>query len=305
MRLKSVLTSLLLASSCLLGACVADGGTANPFGRRQADEIASSLSANSYQRGPAPTLDSITAENGPFPTARIDVARSEVSGFGGGSIYYPTEAKEGTYAGIGICPGFIADKSAVAWLGNRLASRGFVVFVIDTLSAFDDPTQRGDQLLAALQFLRTKSDQKVRSVLDSGRLGVAGHSMGGGGSLAAAVKQTSLKSVVGLTPWNSKKNWSEVTVPTLIVAAQNDSVAPPSDHARPFYQSLASSLAKSYVELAGASHNTPQSPNATLAKYMIAWEKRFLDNDTRYEPFLCPTETDMALSDFQSTCPYD
>jgi len=129
--------------------------------------------------------------------------------------------------------------------------------------------------------------------------------MGGGGSLEAAVKQPSLQSVVGLTPWNEKKSWPEVTVPTLIVAAQNDTVAPPKDHARPFYQSLPSGPGKSYVELAGASHLAPQTPNATLAKYMIAWEKRFLDRDTRYEPFLCPTEKDTALSDFQNTCPYN
>ena len=26
----------------------------------------------------------------------------------------------------------------------------------------------------------------------------------------------------------------------------------------------------------------------TIAKYSISWLKRFIDNDTRYEQFLCP-----------------
>ncbi|GAB2469026.1 hypothetical protein GCM10027187_41400 [Streptosporangium sandarakinum] len=36
------------------------------------------------------------------------------------------------------------------------------------------------------------------------------------------------------------------------------------------------------MKLNGASHFFPQTPNTTMAKYMISWMKRFIDDDTRY-----------------------
>ncbi|NDU78499.1 alpha/beta hydrolase, partial [Actinomadura sp. DSM 109109] len=38
-------------------------------------------------------------------------------------------------------------------------------------------------------------------------------------------------------------------------------------------------------------------------KYSIAWLKRYIDNDTRYEQFLCPPPGVTAISDYRHTCP--
>lgn len=43
---------------------------------------------NPFERGPAPTVASIEAARGPFAFAQLSVARSSVTGFGGGTIYY-------------------------------------------------------------------------------------------------------------------------------------------------------------------------------------------------------------------------
>ena len=72
------------------------------------------------------------AARSPPPT--LTVARSGVTGFGGGTIYYPTSTAEGTFGAIAIVPGFTNVQSAVAWLGPRIASQGFVVIIIDTNS---------------------------------------------------------------------------------------------------------------------------------------------------------------------------
>jgi predicted dienelactone hydrolase len=257
---------------------------------------------NPYERGPDPTVSSIEAERGPFATAQTSVSRYAVSGFGGGTIYYPTSTSAGTFGAVAIAPGYTASQSSMSWYGPRLASQGFVIFTIDTNSRYDQPSSRGDQLLAALDYL--VQDSSVRSRIDASRLGVMGHSMGGGGSLEAASDRPSLDAIIPLTAWNTDKTWGEVRVPTMIIGAEDDSVAPVRSHSIPFYESLPSTLDKSYLELDNASHFAPNSPNTTIAKYSISWLKRFIDNDTRYEQFLCPAPTDRTISEYRDTCPH-
>nr|MDT0660089.1 dienelactone hydrolase family protein [Micromonospora sp. DSM 115978] len=258
--------------------------------------------ANPYERGPAPTVASIEASRGPFAIAQLSVAVSSVSGFGGGTIYYPTSTSAGTFGAVAISPGFTATQSSVAWLGPRLASQGFVIITINTRSTLDQPASRGTQLLAALDYLvRTSA---VRTRIDGSRLGVMGHSMGGGGSLSAANSRPTLQAAIPLTGWHTTKNWSGVRVPTLVIGAENDTVAPVSSHSEPFYTSLPASLDKAYLELNAASHSAPTSTNVTVAKYSISWLKRFIDNDTRYEQFLCPPPSGSAIQEYRHTCPH-
>ncbi|WP_343238553.1 dienelactone hydrolase family protein [Streptomyces sp. SID13031] len=258
---------------------------------------------NPYERGPAPTTASIEAAQGPFATAQVGVASSSVRGFGGGTIYYPTSTSEGTFGAVAISPGFTATQSSVAWLGPRLASQGFVIITIDTLSRYDSPASRGDQLLAALDYLTSTSS--VRSRIDATRLGVMGHSMGGGGSLEAAKDRPALQAAIPLAGYNTTKNWSQVSVPTLVVGAESDTVAPVSSHSEPFYTSLPGTLDKAYLELNNASHSAPTSPNTTVAKYSISWLKRFIDDDTRYEQFICPGPgAGTTVEEYRSTCPF-
>ncbi|KAA0929863.1 alpha/beta hydrolase [Streptomyces apricus] len=258
---------------------------------------------NPYERGPAPTNSSIEAARGSYAVSQTTVARASVSGFGGGTVYYPTSTSDGTFGAVAVSPGFTASQSSVSWLGPRLASQGFVVITIDTLSTLDQPASRGDQLLAALDYLTQSSS--VRTRIDSSRLGVMGHSMGGGGSLEATKDRPSLQASIPLTPWNTDKTWPEVRTPTLVVGADGDTVAPVSSHAEPFYTSLPSTLDRAYLELNGATHSAPTSSNTTVAKYSISWLKRFIDNDTRYEQFLCPLPAaSSTIEEYRGNCPH-
>ncbi|QFZ23029.1 bis(hydroxyethyl) terephthalate hydrolase [Saccharothrix syringae] len=257
---------------------------------------------NPYERGPAPTTSSIEATRGPFATSQTTVSSLSASGFGGGTIYYPTSTAEGTFGAVAIAPGYTAAQSSISWLGPRLASQGFVIFTIDTNSRYDQPASRGDQLLAALDYLTTRSS--VRDRIDPNRLGVMGHSMGGGGALEATKDRPTLQASIPLTAWNTTKTWSSVQTPTLIIGAENDSVASVTTHSERFYTGLPSTLDKAYLELAGASHFAPNSSNTTIAKYSIAWLKRFIDDDTRYEQFLCPAPRALAISEYRDTCPH-
>ncbi|RSN17396.1 alpha/beta hydrolase [Streptomyces sp. WAC 01325] len=287
-------TGRLVGAAAALAAVVGLGTLTSP-GAHAAD--------NPYERGPAPTTSSIEASRGPYAVSQTSVSSLSVSGFGGGTIYYPTSTGDGTFGAVAISPGYTAYESSIAWLGPRLASQGFVVFTIDTLTTLDQPDSRGRQLLAALDHLTERSS--VRSRIDASRLGVMGHSMGGGGSLEAAKSRPALQAAIPLTPWNLDKTWPEVTTPTLIFGADGDTIAPVASHAEPFYSSLSSSLDRGYLELNSATHFTPNSSNTTIAKYSISWLKRFIDNDTRYEQFLCPLpRPSLTIEEYRGNCPH-
>jgi predicted dienelactone hydrolase len=263
--------------------------------------------ANPYQRGPNPTSSGLNATRGSYAVSQTSVSNLSTPGFGAATIYYPTSTADGTFGGVAISPGFTATQSSIAWLGPRLASNGFVVITIDTNTTLDQPSSRADQLQAALNYLVNTSSARTR--VDRNRLAVMGHSMGGGGTMEAATDNPALQAAIPLTGWHTTKNFSRNQVPTLVIGAENDTVASVNSHSIPFYTSMSSSLDKAYLELNGASHFTPNTSNTTIGRYSVAWLKRFVDNDTRFDPFLCGAEHNAyragtAISDYRSTCPY-
>ena len=283
--LVAVLATLALTTPALLGGAVAG--------------------AAGFQRGPEPTLAGLAAA-GPYGVSQVTVANSATPGFGSATIYSPTSTAEGTFGGVAIVPGFTGTQASIAWLGPRLASHGFVVITFNSNSPFDQPSQRGDQLLAALTYLTTTSS--VRTQVDANRLAVMGHSMGGGGALEAAKDNPSLRATIGLTPWNTDRTWPEIVTASLVVGAERDTTAPVASHAKPFYNSMTNAPEKAYLELNEAKHSSVTSTNPTVSTYSIAWLKRFVDDDTRYSQFICPgpdfaqTGT-LPVANYLNTCP--
>lgn len=257
---------------------------------------------NPYERGPNPTTAALEASTGPFAYRSFTVSRP--SGYGAGTIYYPTNAG-GTVGAIAIVPGFTARQSSINWWGPRLASHGFVVITIDTNSTLDQPDSRSRQQMAALRqvvALNGTSSSPIYGKVDTSRLGVMGWSMGGGGSLISARDNPSIKAAAPQAPWNSYTNFSSVTVPTLIFACENDSIAPVSQHASPFYNSMSRNT-KQFLEINGGSHSCANSGNsnqALIGKKGVAWMKRFMDNDTRYTSFACSNPNSTRVSDFRT-----
>jgi dienelactone hydrolase len=273
---------------------------------------ASAFAAAQYQKGPNPTVSALERA-GSFATRTTTISRLSANGFGGGTIYYPSTA--GSYGAIAISPGFTAYQSSISWMGTRLASHGFVVITIDTNTTSDQPDSRATQLQAALDrvvSLSRTSSSVLYNKVDASRLAVAGHSMGGGGTLAAARNNPALKAAVPLAPWHTTKSFSSLRVPTLIIGGENDTVAGVSSHSIPFYTSIPSSTPKAYLELNAEDHFFPQDSGeyGLVGKYMISWFKRFVDEDTRYSPFLCGAEhqaqvrVTSRVSDSRTTCPY-
>ncbi len=255
----------------------------------------------------APTSASLNATSGPLSIASSTVSSLAANGFGGGTIYYPTAS--GRFGVVAISPGFTASQSTIEWLGRRMASHGFVVITIDTITTLDYPDSRATQLRAALDHVINRASTTVRNKVDPARRAVAGHSMGGGGSLIAAQADSTLKAAYPMTPWNITENFSRVRVPTMIIGADGDTIAPVISHARPFYASIPNTTFKAYGELNNATHFAPNVTNTPIGRYGVAWMKRFVDGDTRYSTFLCGAEqnrynTSLVFDQYRSNCPY-
>ncbi|MGH3415344.1 MAG: ricin-type beta-trefoil lectin domain protein [Actinocrinis sp.] len=295
-RLPAALAMLAVAA---VAAMVAALLAVQPASAQSARPAASS--PQSTQRGPDPTIQSIEASTGPFATAQMSVAPG--NGFNGGVIYYPTDTSQGTWGALAIVPGYTAlCRNEEAWMGPWLSSFGLVVICVETNSTNDYDVARGQELLAALNWLTTASP--VKSEIDPGRLAVLGHSMGGGGMVYATEHQPSLRAAIGLAPYSPSENWSTDTVPTLVIGGQNDTVVTPSLLSSE-YSTLPGSTQSDFAQIAGADHVYYTHPNNVEMKLIIPWLKVFVDSDTRYEQFLCPSMPDPStISQYQSKCPY-
>jgi predicted dienelactone hydrolase len=252
---------------------------------------------NPYERGPEPSVASISAATGPFAVTSQSIL--DRGRFGAATVYYPTSAAQGKYGVVSITPGYLGRWSDLAWLGPRLASQGFVVIGVDTTVPWDLPQDRAREMKAAIAAVRR--DPTIAQIADFDRVAVSGWSMGGGGSLDAAVTDD-YKAVITFAPWELVNAFSKVTEPTLIIGGQQDMVAPPATMSLPFYHAV--NGFKAYLELAGAGHSFPGTANPTVAAAMITWLKVFVDDDARYVGYICPHPAvgGSAVSRFRSTC---
>jgi dienelactone hydrolase len=298
-RSKRTVASAWAAAAvlALVTACTNPGGPGGTPTTAPPAPTTAPPAGGSTLRGPAPTEASVTAARGPFPIAQSTVTRG--NGFGGGTIYYPTDTSQGTFGAIVVVPGFVSTQSSISWYGPRIASQGFVVMTIDTNTTTDFPASRAQQQNAALTWLSTQSP--VAGRIDRQRLGAMGWSMGGGGTLEAARTNPAIKAAIPLAPWNTTTDWSSVRTPTLVVACQNDAVAPVASHSQKFYNTLAGE--KGLLEMAGGDHFCVTNANTTIARYSISWLKRFIDGDTRYSPFICTAALPTGASRYLNTCP--
>ena len=256
---------------------------------------------NPYQRGPDPTVASVAASRGPFATAQLSVPSG--NGFGGGYLYYPTDTSL-AWGAVAIVPGYSAlFANEEAWMGPWLASFGFVVIGVETASRSDGADARATELLAALDYLTQRSP--VRDRVDPTRLAVMGHSAGGAGTIIAAEQRPSLKAAVGLAPGTpGSLSMSTDRVPTMVIGGQNDPTVTPS-YLDSLYATMPAATQSDFVQIAGADHLFLTHANSTEMKVLIPWLKIFLDNDTRYTQFLCPSLADPSgISLYRSKCPY-
>ncbi|HWM36187.1 MAG TPA: dienelactone hydrolase family protein [Streptomyces sp.] len=285
-----LLTAVVLAAAM--------GCSGEPSEKKSTPE---SSPGNGAERDTGPEKDPYKgSQKGPYKVRTQHVPAGDTGGdFGSGTVYYPDDDSR-DYGVIAASPGLGADESMVTPYGELLASHGFVLITFNTRTLEDSPDQRGRQLLHALDYATERSAAADRA--DASRLGVLGHSMGGGGALFAASRKPEINAVVPLTPYSGTGEWPRVSAPTLVIGGSTDEIAPPSDHAEAFYEGLSGAEEKAYLELNG-DHFAATPPDKLVSRQVTAWFKRFVDDDTGYGDDLCPPPRTEQIVKSRDTCP--
>jgi dienelactone hydrolase len=276
------------------GVSMPDGGASDP-------SVTAGTGGAAGARGPDPT-EQTASTKGPYQVMRYSSGLADSPAYAGYDVDYPTNAPT-PLAGVAAIPGFIEARSGIGDWGPFLASHGFVVITVDPNTGFDGPPTRADALWAAVESLKaenTRAGSPLLGKVDTSRFAVMGHSMGGGGTLdTARIHGAELRADVPLAPWHNAPAFTTITVPTMIMAGQDDAIAPIDQHASPFYESIPATTRKTYVEFAGGDHFVANSPvtNASVALLGLSWLKVHLEGDQRYSQFI---KTRAGLSRFLS-----
>jgi len=216
---------------------------------------------------------------------------------GGADVFYPTDATP-PFAYAVYCPPYTATRDAFAAWGPFFASHGIVLATMDSVTIGDYPPQRADGLEELMNTLRAenkRADSPLAGKLDEQRGGVLGWSMGGGGVWIASGQHPEWKSAVTLaghnitaTGWEASARRS--TIPTLMLNGATDvTILGGLGQSEAAYDTIPDSTAKLLYVFSTLGHFDWGSPTAgfnAVGRYVLAWEKTFLEGDQRYRPFL-------------------
>jgi dienelactone hydrolase len=246
-------------------------------------------------RGESPSEQTLDRA-GPYRVDRYRLGARFGRRFGGGTVYFPIDA-EPPLSAVVMCPGYTALQSSIAAWGPFFASYGIVLLTIDTTTTLDTVPERADQLLDALAELKDENDRAgspLRSKLSSDRYGLSGWSMGGGGTWLATAQHPEIRSAVTLAGHNATAGGALISfgsrVPTLMLNGANDAtILGGLGQSESAYGAIASTTPKLLYVMSGEGHfswGSPRTNNNASGRYVLAWQKVFLEGDQRYATFL-------------------
>jgi dienelactone hydrolase len=306
MKRKSTLAPLFLAAMFLVfsgfvigcdsgsssGGC--DNGSSGGSGGGTPTVVidtAAPCCADCICRGSAPTASS--SRNGSFTTANYRLPTSAYAA--GATVYYPTNAPA-PLAGIVYCPPLTGTESMLAAWGPFFASHGIVLVTMSTTTTSDNVDSRDDQQRNALNALKAENTRSGSPLLGklSNRFGVMGWSMGGGATWINAAQYAGLKSAMSLAGHNATASaaadGTNIKCPTLIMnGAEDTSILGGQGQSPGVYDAIADNIAKVIYEVDGVGHMdwaTPTTAGNAVAEMALAFQKTFLEGDTRWAKFI-------------------
>ena len=204
-----------------------------------------------------------------------DPTRSGGVGSGGGpgrqiqtEIYYPatsagtsTPVASGTYPVIVFGHGFAMTWDAYSNIWEHYVPRGYIMAFVRTESSLFPSPSHGDFGLDLKLVAQKMLDLQTTNALFQNhiypKVGIMGHSMGGGASFLAADNNTSIHALIGLAPAETNPSAiavaPNVPVPSIVFSGSSDGVTPPSQHHIPMYDGVTSTC-KSFVSIIGGAH---------------------------------------------------
>ena len=204
-----------------------------------------------------------------------DPTRSGGVGSGGGpgrqiqtEIYYPatsagtsTPVASGTYPVIVFGHGFAMTWDAYSNIWEHYAPRGYIMAFVRTESSLFPSPSHGDfgldLKLVAQKMLELQTTNALFQNHIYPKVGIMGHSMGGGASFLAANNNTNIHALIGLAPAETNPSAISVApnvqVPSIVFSGSSDGVTPPAQHHIPMYDGVTSTC-KSFVNIIGGAH---------------------------------------------------
>ncbi|MBZ0171704.1 MAG: dienelactone hydrolase family protein, partial [Phycisphaerales bacterium] len=156
--------------------------------------------------------------------------------------------------------GFLTNPVAYDSTLRHLATHGYLVIATESYTGFfPNHSKYADDLLHSLTWLEradTDSGSPYFGAVDTGALGLSGHSMGGGASVLAASRDPRVRALVNLAAAETNPSaigaMGAVLVPAVLLSGSEDTITPPSQHQVPMYE--AGAAPKQLVTLVGGSH---------------------------------------------------
>ncbi|GAA1647327.1 alpha/beta hydrolase family protein [Catellatospora bangladeshensis] len=197
---------------------------------------------------PASAAD--TSVPGSYAVGYVDASVSASGRSFSARIYYPAATAgqnaavaAGRFPAIAFGHGFLQGVSKYYGTMSHLASWGFIV-AAPTSQGGLAPSHSGfaDDLNAQLTWLvaqDTTAGSRFNAHVTTGKLGLSGHSMGGGASVLAASRNPAVTTVANLAAAETNPSAAtaaaSVRVPMMLVAGEKDGTAPIASHQRPIY----------------------------------------------------------------------
>jgi predicted dienelactone hydrolase len=204
-----------------------------------------------------------------------DPSRTGGFGSGGGTgrqiqteIYYPaTSAGTTTPFAIGEFPiivfghGFAMNWDAYSNIWEHYVPRGYIMAFVRTESSLFPSPNHGDFgldiKLVAQKMLELPSNNVLFMNHVYPKVGLMGHSMGGGASFLAASNNTNIDALIGLAPAETNPSAISVApnvqVPSIVFSGSSDGVTPPSQHHIPLFNGVTAEC-KSFVSITDGAH---------------------------------------------------
>lgn len=232
--------------------------------------------------------------NGPYGYSSYTLPWTSYSA--GATVYYPRTATAPFSAIVFMQPYTGTQAMNYAW-GPWFASHGIVYVNCDSTTTLDTVDSRATQQMNAINALKNENNRSASPLyrkLDTSRIGVMGWSMGGGASWINSAN-SSIKTAMSLAGHNLTavsiyKSGRYTKCPTMIFSGLLDTTyLGGMGQSEGVYRNIPSGIAKIHYEVRSAGHmawGSPTSASSNVAKIALAFQKTFLDGDTRWAAYL-------------------
>ena len=246
------------------------------------------------------------SRNGPYRVDDYNMPRGSTPG--GATVYYPTNA-EPPFAGLVFTPPLSGTQFMYRDWGPFFASHGIIMVTMDTRTSSDTVKSRTRQqasVLDALKSENSRSGSPLRGKIAVDKIGAVGWSMGGGATWISSGEYRGLTTAMSLaghnlTATNRSSRGANTSCPTLIMNGAIDvTILGGLGQSSGVYRSIPRGIPKVIYELRSAGHfawGSPTQANNYVAELALAFQKTFLEGDTRWARFIERPPRDVASYD--------